>query len=178
MGDVVPAPVVSRHRGCVGDGVPIQVGDRRGRHIGDAVPVRVLSPNGGYVGATGGCKVVARSGRDSGGMGTGVVCRVLGELAFEIDGVGVPLGGSLSRRLVAGLATGEGFATSDELLAEYVWGDERPAAPVQALRVMSETSRRMVEAFATRDPDHATKTSFEANFSRRFAAETPGLFEN
>jgi 3-oxoadipate enol-lactonase len=44
--------------------------------------------------------------------------------------------------------------------------------------VMSETSRRMVEAFATRDPDHATKTSFEANFSRRFAAETPGLFED
>lgn len=43
--------------------------------------------------------------------------------------------------------------------------------------VMSETSRRMVEAFATRDPDHATKTSFEANFSRRYAAETPGAFE-
>jgi 3-oxoadipate enol-lactonase len=43
--------------------------------------------------------------------------------------------------------------------------------------VMSETSRRMVEASATRDPDHATKTSFEANFSRRFATETPGVFE-
>jgi pimeloyl-ACP methyl ester carboxylesterase len=43
--------------------------------------------------------------------------------------------------------------------------------------VMSETSRRMVEAYGTRDVDHALRTSFEANFSRRFAAETPGLAE-
>jgi DNA-binding SARP family transcriptional activator len=69
-------------------------------------------------------------------MGAGVVCRVLGELAFEVDGVGVPLGGGLSRRLVAGLAMGDGFALSDELLAEYVWQDDQPAAAVRALRVM------------------------------------------
>ncbi|MFI5706683.1 BTAD domain-containing putative transcriptional regulator [Kribbella sp. NPDC051620] len=61
---------------------------------------------------------------------------MLGELAFEVDGVGVPLGGSLSRRLVAGLSTGDGFAVGDELLAEYVWRDGQPANAVRALRVM------------------------------------------
>lgn len=69
-------------------------------------------------------------------MSAGVVCRVLGALEFEVDGVGVPLSGSLSRRLVAGLAAGDGFAMSDDLLAEYVWRDEQPAAAVRALRVM------------------------------------------
>ncbi|NEA30290.1 hypothetical protein G3I17_01190 [Streptomyces sp. SID13031] len=61
---------------------------------------------------------------------------MLGELEFEVDGVGVPLSGSLSRRLVAGLATADGFAMSDWLLAEYVWRDEPPAAVVRALRGM------------------------------------------
>lgn len=43
--------------------------------------------------------------------------------------------------------------------------------------VISETSRRMVEAIATRDVEHGLRTSFEANFSRRYATEVPGARE-
>lgn len=42
--------------------------------------------------------------------------------------------------------------------------------------IMSETSRRMVEAMATRDVDHSLRTGFEGNLSPRFTAE-PGNFE-
>jgi 3-oxoadipate enol-lactonase len=42
--------------------------------------------------------------------------------------------------------------------------------------VISETSHRMVDAIATRDVEHGLRTSFEANFSRRYA-EVPGVRE-
>lgn len=42
--------------------------------------------------------------------------------------------------------------------------------------LMSETSRRIVAAIATRDAEHALRTGFEANFSAGYAAE-PGRFE-
>ncbi|MFC9691439.1 alpha/beta fold hydrolase [Kribbella sp. NPDC056951] len=43
--------------------------------------------------------------------------------------------------------------------------------------VISETSRRMVDAIATRDVEHGLRTSFEANLSRRYAAQEPGARE-
>ncbi|MFF1820143.1 alpha/beta fold hydrolase [Kribbella sp. NPDC058245] len=43
--------------------------------------------------------------------------------------------------------------------------------------VISETSRRMVEAIATRDVEHGLRTGFEANLSARYAAEVPGASE-
>ncbi|GAB3954089.1 3-oxoadipate enol-lactonase [Kribbella albertanoniae] len=43
--------------------------------------------------------------------------------------------------------------------------------------VISETSRRMVDAIATRDVEHGVRTSFEANLSRRYAAQEPGALE-
>ncbi|MFK4084402.1 alpha/beta fold hydrolase [Kribbella sp. NPDC020789] len=43
--------------------------------------------------------------------------------------------------------------------------------------VISETSRRMVDAIATRDVEHGLRTSFEANLSRRYAAAMPAARE-
>jgi 3-oxoadipate enol-lactonase len=43
--------------------------------------------------------------------------------------------------------------------------------------LISETSRRMVDAWATRDVEHSSRTGFEANLSRRYAEQVPGAFE-
>ncbi|MEI8413000.1 MULTISPECIES: alpha/beta fold hydrolase [unclassified Kribbella] len=43
--------------------------------------------------------------------------------------------------------------------------------------VISETSRRMVDAIATRDVEHGLRTTFEANLSSRYAARVPGAME-
>lgn len=42
---------------------------------------------------------------------------------------------------------------------------------------LSETAHRIVAAIATRDPDHALRTSFEANFSPAYGPQ-PGRFEH
>ncbi|GAA0626248.1 alpha/beta hydrolase [Kribbella sandramycini] len=43
--------------------------------------------------------------------------------------------------------------------------------------IISETSRRMVEAIATRDVEHGLRTSFEANLSCRYADRVPAARE-
>ncbi|MEC3954399.1 BTAD domain-containing putative transcriptional regulator [Nocardia sp. CDC153] len=51
-----------------------------------------------------------------------LVCRDLGPVEIEVDGVAREVGGAMPRRLLAALATGGGGAVEDSVLAELVWG--------------------------------------------------------
>ncbi|MEU8695727.1 BTAD domain-containing putative transcriptional regulator [Streptomyces sp. NPDC048665] len=64
-----------------------------------------------------------------------ILCRVLGPIEVEIDGVPVELGGPLPRRLLAALAAGAGAPVALSALAEVVWDTELTAEVTNAIRV-------------------------------------------
>ncbi|PXX71057.1 putative ATPase [Nocardia tenerifensis] len=64
-----------------------------------------------------------------------ILCRILGPVTVEVDGVVVDLGGAVARRLLAALATGMGAAVDHSVLAELVWGDEPPRDATKTVRV-------------------------------------------
>jgi len=64
-----------------------------------------------------------------------LVCRVLGPLEVEVQGVNADLGGPLPRRLLSALLAAEGRPIPDATLAELVWEAERPAVLSSALQV-------------------------------------------
>ncbi|MEC3914965.1 ATP-binding protein [Nocardia sp. CDC160] len=51
-----------------------------------------------------------------------LVCRDLGSVEIEVDGVAREVGGAVPRRLLAALAVGGGGVVEDSVLAELVWG--------------------------------------------------------
>ncbi|MEC3914437.1 AfsR/SARP family transcriptional regulator [Nocardia sp. CDC160] len=53
-----------------------------------------------------------------------ILCRVLGPVVIEVDGVACELGGPTPRRVLAALATGSGAPVEDAVLAELAWGTE------------------------------------------------------
>jgi len=65
-----------------------------------------------------------------------LICRVLGPLEIEIDGVVVDLGGRTPRRLLAALIAADGATVADSVLAEMVWGSDAPTNLVNTLRVL------------------------------------------
>jgi 3-oxoadipate enol-lactonase len=79
--------------------------------------------------------------------------------------VGISLGGMVAQELAL---------RHPQMVSSLTIGASTAGGPEG---LISETSRRMVEALATRDVEHSTRTSFEANLSRRFAEEVPGAFE-
>ncbi|PXX58695.1 putative ATPase [Nocardia tenerifensis] len=64
-----------------------------------------------------------------------ILCRILGPVSVEVDGVVVDLGGAVARRLLAALATGMGAAVGHSVLADLVWGDESPRDATKSVRV-------------------------------------------
>ncbi|MFB6721525.1 BTAD domain-containing putative transcriptional regulator [Kribbella sp. NPDC056345] len=65
-----------------------------------------------------------------------LLCRDLGPLVVELDGLTVDVGGRVPHRLLAALACADGAPVPDDLLAEQVWGDNLPAAVPNSLRVV------------------------------------------
>ncbi|MGW4245184.1 AfsR/SARP family transcriptional regulator [Nocardia sp. NPDC004722] len=65
-----------------------------------------------------------------------MVCRVLGPIEVEVDGVARELGGPVPRRMLAALATGSGGAVEDAVLAELVWGAELTDEVKNMMRVV------------------------------------------
>ncbi|MEC3953841.1 BTAD domain-containing putative transcriptional regulator [Nocardia sp. CDC153] len=53
-----------------------------------------------------------------------ILCRVLGPVVIEVDGVACELGGPTPRRALAALSTGSGAPVEDAVLAELVWDTE------------------------------------------------------
>ncbi|HEX4359007.1 MAG TPA: BTAD domain-containing putative transcriptional regulator [Pseudonocardia sp.] len=64
-----------------------------------------------------------------------LLCRVLGPLEVEVQGVKADLGGPLPRRLLSALLSAEGKPMADATLGELVWEAERPAVLSSALQV-------------------------------------------
>jgi len=69
-------------------------------------------------------------------------CRVLGPAEVVVDGVGVELGGPLSRRLVTALVAAGEQPVSDRRLIEAVWGSDEPERRSAALHVYVSRLRR------------------------------------
>jgi len=65
-----------------------------------------------------------------------ILCRVLGPVAMEVDGVSCQLGGPRQRRALAALATGSGMAVDDSVLAQLVWGEELTGDVIDKIRVV------------------------------------------
>ncbi|GAB2529685.1 BTAD domain-containing putative transcriptional regulator [Nocardia heshunensis] len=65
-----------------------------------------------------------------------MVCRVLGPIEVEVDGVARELGGPVPRRMLAALATGSGSAIDDSVLAELVWGAQLTDEVKNMMRVV------------------------------------------
>jgi len=70
------------------------------------------------------------------------ILKVLGPTEAETEGHPVDLGGPLPRRLLTALIAAEGTAVADERLMEFVWGQDRPAQAVAALRAYTSRLRR------------------------------------
>ena len=64
-----------------------------------------------------------------------LLCRVLGPLEVEVQGVKADLGGPLPRRLLSALLSAESKPMADVALGELVWEAERPAVLSSALQV-------------------------------------------
>ncbi|MFI7004203.1 BTAD domain-containing putative transcriptional regulator [Nocardia sp. NPDC050175] len=65
-----------------------------------------------------------------------VMCRVLGPIEVEIDGVPVDLRGARPRQLLAALSFAAGASVSNEVLAEYLWGRAALDQPSANVRVV------------------------------------------
>ncbi|MFC9897262.1 BTAD domain-containing putative transcriptional regulator [Nocardia sp. NPDC127579] len=83
--------------------------------------------------------------------------RVLGPIVVEVDGRIVDLGGQVPRRFLAALATTAGRPVSDELLAELVWGGDRPRRTGATMRVIASRLRSAIGPAAR---DRLQRTEF------------------
>jgi DNA-binding SARP family transcriptional activator len=71
-----------------------------------------------------------------------VLLRVLGELAADVDGAPVELGGPRQRAVLARLVLARGAVVPVDEIVEAVWGDAPPAASTSSLHSFISNLRR------------------------------------
>lgn len=79
-----------------------------------------------------------------------VICRVLGPIEVEVDGVAIDLRGPRPRQLLAALSFAAGASVPNDVLAEYLWGRGSLDQPSANVRVVVHRLRAALGAHADR----------------------------